>query len=136
MTAKAALSHGVPGVPKEPGSYGVSVPTALIPSPRAYCHSHFLISQKQSSVTQNCLPSVSATTRKKKKRKEGRRRVGGDGGQTHKPGSRHKIILHNTREFKEALPIPAPQHHLSTSPSTSLRSYEKKGRGGWWGRGG
>lgn len=28
------------------------------------------------------------------------------GGQTRKPGSRHKIILHNTREFKEALPTP------------------------------
>lgn len=32
--------------------------------------------------------------------------------QTHKPGSLHKIILHNTREFKEALPIPPLAPHL------------------------
>lgn len=114
MAARAALSHGVPGVPKEPGSYGVNVPPVLIPSPGLLSFLFFNFSNAIKCDT-NCLPSVSATTRKRKG--EGKK-------QTHKPGSRHKIILHNTREFKEALPIPP-----RPPPPPPLFALMKKGGG-------
>lgn len=84
-----------------PKSRGLMVSVSPQPSSpaRAYCHCCFLISQAQSSVTRTvylaCLPQPG-------REKDGR------GRQTHEPGSRHKIILHNTREFKEALPTPPP----------------------------
>lgn len=97
----------------------------------AYCHSCFLISQKQSSVTETvylaCLPQPG------KEKKGGKK-------QTHKPGSQHKIILHNTRQFKEALPILPPHHHHhhrahTHTPLFALmkkkeRVIERKGGGG------
>lgn len=118
-----ALSHAVPGVPKEPGSYGVNVPPALIPSPGLLSCLFFNFSNAIKCDT-NCLPSVSATTRKRKGKREKK--------QTHKPGSRHKIILHNTREFKEALPIPPRTPRPSPPPATSpppLFALMKKGGG-------
>lgn len=100
------------GSPKSQGLMVSMSPQSSSPA-LAYCHSCFLISQMQSSVTQTvylaCLPQPG-------REKEGRKK------QTHKPGSRHKIILHNTREFKEALPIPP----RTPSPHTSLCSYEKR----------
>lgn len=92
----------------------------------AHCHSPlFLISQKQSSVTQTvylaCLPQP------------GKEKRGGWGGQTHEPESLHKIILHNTREFKEALPIPPLAPHLplmKKGGGGGLREGKKGGAGG------
>lgn len=91
-------------------------PQSSSPAP-AYCHSCFLISQTQSSVTQTvylaCLPQPGREKEEEKK-------------QTHKPGSRHKIILHNTREFKEALPTPPRPSSLPPPPLFALM---KKGGG-------
>ena len=57
--------NGVAGVPKEPRSYGVSVPTVLIPSPGLLSFLFFNFSNAIKCDT-NCLPSVSATTWKRK----------------------------------------------------------------------
>lgn len=97
------------GSPKSQGLMVSMSPQSSSPA-LAYCHSCFLISQTQSSVTQTvylaCLPQPG-------REKEGEK----------KPGSRHKIILHNTREFKEALPI-SPR-----TPPPPLFALMKKTRG-------
>lgn len=97
MAVKAALSQRSP---KRPGLMVSVSPLSSSPA-LAHCHSSFFNFSKAIKCDTNCLPSVSATTRKRKR----------GGGQTHEPGYRHKIILHNTREFKEALPIPPSAPH-------------------------
>lgn len=104
------------GSPKSRGLMVSVSPQSSSPSPGLLWFLFFNFSNAIKCDT-NCLPSVSATTRKRK---------GGERKNRHKPGSRHKIILHNTREFKEALPTPP---RTPSAPSAALCSYEKR-RGG------
>lgn len=76
-------------------------PPSPHPPALAYCDSCFLISQTQSSVTQTVYLACLPQPRREKERREREKK------------NRHtsqdlgtKIILHNTREFKEALPTP------------------------------